>query len=199
MAQDFVRQLISRLFSSGTGKDKPFVPVTRPLVRGDRYKEEYGAWLDSADPSRLCGLLRHMYDATVENPTEHTGFRVYRSPRAEGFYADESLGIQRREFSFLLDYFRDGCLALGYRISLSDSRYRESEEGVVETDRHLLKPDHTTGRTSQEVPIFGNIAMENVKLNDQPDYIKLMVTRHSGRHFAQPRPFGELMDALLGE
>ena len=199
MAQDFVRQLISRLFSSGIGKDKPFVPVIRPLVRGDRYKEEYGAWLDSADPSRLCGLLRRMYDAADENSGAHTGFRVYRSAGAAGFYADESLGIQSDEFPFLLDFFRDGIIDLGYRITLSDSRYRESGDGVVATDRHLLKPDHTAGRTPREDPIFGNVSLETEKRSGQPEFIRVMVTSHSGRHFARPRPFEELIDALFGK
>lgn len=198
MAFDFVQNILSRLFGSGESEDASPAPVSERLIRSDPYLEKYRLWRESVDPDRLRSLLRRMYDLTREGSSSHTGFRIYYTPQAEGFYADSGLGIREVEFSFLIDYFRDVVLGEGYRLYTSDRRHREVESGVEMVDRHFLKPDHTEGRTVKTDPLFGNISFETVTLNNNPEYLKVMVTRHFGRHFSKPESFDKLIDLLLG-
>ncbi len=199
MAFDFVQNILSRLFGSDEEENDPQLPVSERLVRSDHYVEQYQLWCESADPSRLRGVLRRMYDLTREGSSSHLGFRIYQTPQAEGFYADRGVGFREEEFSFLIDYFRDVALEHGYRLYMSDRRHREVESGVEMVDRHFLKPDHTKGRTVKSDPIFGNITLETVALNNRVEYLKVMVTRHSGKHFSKTESFEDLVDLLLGK
>lgn len=198
MAFDFVQNILSRLFGSGEADSSSHIPVSESLIRSDNYLEEYRLWRESADLNRLRSLLRRMYDLTREGSSSHMGFRIYQTPQAEGFYADRGLGLRDVEFSFLIDYFRDVVREVGYRLYTSDRRHREVESGVEMVERYLLKPDHTEGRTVKTDPLYGNISFETVTLNNKPEYLKVMVTRHSGRHFSKPQPFDKLVDLLLG-
>lgn len=194
----FVHDLLSRLFGrNADGKATP-LPISEPLKRTEAYAEAYGKWLDSADPDRLRGVLRRMYDHTARGASTHLGFRIYDSPQAAGFYADRSLGLRDREFSFLIDRFRDALLDEGYRVYHSDRRHRESEEGVEVIDRHFLKPDHVEGGDLRSKPGYGNVTLEMVTVNNQPEYLKVMTTRHTGPRMASPKPFEELVELLIG-
>lgn len=198
MAKDFVRQLLNKLFPSEKQSADKGREVNEPLVRGGSYTQDYTRWKESSDPGRLRSILRRMYDQTREGSSSHTGFRVYADSRAQGFYADTSLGLKSNELTYLADYFRDLLVDAGYRVNQSDRRHREVDAGVEVRERHLLKPNHVGGSLPREEPLFGSVTIENVEVNGNGAYLMVKTSRHTGRNFTEPKPFGELVDLLLG-
>lgn len=157
---------------------------------------EFSNWYKSARSSEVIEfigkLLRDRWSGLSENPLLH----VHKSPYANGFYFHFGNYVSVREFSFLFDWMRNQSLELGYNLYTSDTIYSEKETFVEKREKHYLKP---SGSASVP-PIdqrFGNILIEQVWIDDQPNYIKMMAMVYSDRNYTVALPPSELFAALF--
>jgi hypothetical protein len=45
--------------------------------------------------------------------------------------------------------------------------------------------------------LYGNVAIEKITLNNQPNYLKVLATFYSDRLYQDPMPFEELVNQLF--
>jgi hypothetical protein len=197
MAKEFVERILKKLFrEKQESPDEEMPPVKEKLSRGDKFLYDFQEWRDSNRSSAVLSRLASLHRDSVEG-TETEIFHIHESPQANGFFFDERAGVEAKEFSFVLDHFRDQALYEGYTMYSSEKKYQEKSDSVQVVERHYLKP---TLDRSLKVPIdqrYGNILLEYVAYNDKPAYLKVMVSCYSDRNYSVAMDFQDLAPKLF--
>ncbi len=196
MGSDFVDRLLSQIFKKDKKENLELNPITKKLVRGERFMSDFVVWKASDRPYEIFEALTGSFEE-VSKSNNIPGFHVYRTPQANGFFFDEQVGIRPEEFHYLMDWFRDVVLANGYQIYTSDVTLAEKAESVQATERHYLKPAFDKELKLPLKQLFGNVLMEYVKYGEKPAYLKIMANCYSDRNYQPPQPFEELTELLF--
>ena len=89
---------------------------------------------------------------------------------------------------------------LGYHRACHDRRQRQREQHCETAHKQLFKPNPTDcaecGRCDQR---YGLVTLDFVSVNNQPLFIRLSSNPVREPHFTAPKPFEELLAALLDE
>lgn len=196
MPKEFVERVLNKLFGSSKNDEVQEPPViTERLVRSERFLKEYAQWADSERSLFVLEGLRDLHSLAENGQTDF--LHRYSSPQANGFFFDERAGVKREEFDFLLDHFRDVSLDLGYSIYTSDRKLTEKVGSVQRTDRHYLKPAIPKKLVSPMNQLYGNVLLEYVAYNDNPAYLKVMVSCYSDRNFTEALPYEVFAERLF--
>jgi len=189
---NFTSRILNKLFSKKSNKE-PL--VSGKLERSDRYEENYSGWVES-QVGNILSELQQAYNKSNARGLYNPAFHVYNSDQSNGFFFNYHMEFESEEFSYLLDYFKETVVDLGYTVYTSDTKYKDLESGVQKIDRHYLKPT----QEGSEMPMnqkYGNVLIELFILNDEVQYLKLMANIYSDRNFTEPKPFSEFLEKLL--
>jgi len=196
MPREFVEQMLNKLFGSskeGEPADPP--SVSEKLSRNRDYLDRYLEWTESPRSAALLLRLKNLHLESDDDGNDF--FHRYSSPQANGFFFDGRAGIEKLEFDYLLDHFRDVALGLDYRIYTSDRKLTEKSNSVQKIDRHYLKPAISRDQTLPMDQKYGNVLIEYVSYNEKPAYLKVMVTCYSDRSFTEVLPYEHLAEKLF--
>ncbi len=193
MSDSYGQRLIKRLFGEGEPARVQTTLVAERLERSARFEQERKLWLYSGEAHKEIDILRNRYHSDLATPD----LFLHRSPQANGFFFNPSIGIKASSFAFLLDYFRDICLETDYQLYNSKRTYEEVPTGVKRSERYYLKPNLDVGLTIPIDQKFGNIQLDLVIINEIPSYLKVMVSVYSDRNYRNAEPFEEFMEGLL--
>lgn len=191
---NFGSRILKKLFSKSE-KREPL--VSGPLSRDERFKANFERWLASDEKEKILLDLQLAYQNSNAFDQYNPAFHMYHSRQSNGFFFNEQVPFESDSFAFLLDYFKDVVLSLGYTVYTSDRKYKDLNSGVQRIDRHYLKPlsDSTKPPIDQK---FGNVLIELFFLDDEVQYLKLMVNVYSDRSFTEALGFDEFMEVLFG-
>ncbi|HKK39042.1 MAG TPA: hypothetical protein VJ949_06475 [Cryomorphaceae bacterium] len=197
MAKEFVDRMLKKLFGEKEeSSQEEMAPVKEKLTRGEKFLFEFQEWKDSNRSAAVLSRLSSLHH-DVRNGRETDLLHIHKTPQANGFFFDQRTGVEAEEFSFVLDHFKERALEEGYTIYTSEKRYQEKSDYVQEVERHYLKP---TIDPSMETPIdqrYGNILLEYVAYNNNPAYLKVMVSCYSDRNYTEALDFQVLAAKLF--
>jgi hypothetical protein len=197
MPKDFVDRIFNKLFKGREeSSDEEMAPIKEKLVRGEKYLEEFEAWVNSDRKSIILDRLAREY-ADLEKGKRPDMFHIHKSPQADGFFFDERMGISVKEFSYLLDYFKEQTLDQGYTLYSSERHSIDKSESVQTVERHYLKPDLGRDLTTPIDQKYGNVLMEYVAYDAKPAYLKVMVTSYSDRSYSKALDFPAFAEKLF--
>ncbi|GGZ36023.1 hypothetical protein GCM10007049_31650 [Echinicola pacifica] len=188
----FVDDILKKLFtdkSAAVTHKENFTPSQSEMA--ETYK-----WSQSAEGQQLFDLLYqniHLQKAGEIVPPE---LQIFRSPYANGLALFYEAPLDSESFSHLFFAFGQRIVDLGYeRVSL-DRTIQEKPTGVNITEKQYLKPktSYMAERTEQ---LFGNVAIEKVSVNHQPQMIKILVTIYSDRLYTKARSFDTFVESLF--
>jgi len=189
----FSSRILKKLFG---GKNDKEPLVSGRLERSATFQAEYESWKDSSLLNSVLGDLQIAYNKSNAFDMYNPAFHVYHSQQANGFFFNTQMRFTKEVYSYLMEYFKETVLELGYSIYTSDRKLKDKETGVQQIDRHYLKPELTV----TEPPIdqkYGNVLIELFSLNEEIQYLKVMVSVYSDRSYSDPKPFLEFMEALF--
>lgn len=189
----FSSRILNKLFGVKNEKE-PL--VSGKLERSEDFKDQYSQWKDSSVLGSVLGDLQIAYNKSNAFDKYNPAFHVYNSHQANGFFFNTQMRFTEEVYAFLLEYFKDRVLDLGYTIYTSDRKLKDLENGVQQIDRHYLKP----ALSETEPPIdqkYGNVLIELFSLDEEIQYLKVMVSVYSDRSYKDPKPFLEFMEALF--
>lgn len=189
----FIDDLFKKLFP-GRQANRQF-QVMEELRRSQAYQQAYGQWLGSKEAQELIGAVEKSYYLKKNQVAGEYPVHLFESAAANGFALSYHPNIQARQFQFLLDYFRDRVLTLGYRLANTDRQIKEKESYIKTTEKHYLKPPLSKGRIADQR--YGNVLLEYVLIDQQPSYLKLMVTIYTDHLFTEAQAYDELLDYLF--
>ncbi len=189
----FGTRILNKLFGN---KNKKEPLVSGKLERSEEFENLYTRWKESSVLGSVLGDLQIAYNKSNAFGKYNPAFHVYHSHQANGFYFNTHMRFTKDIYAYLMEYFKDSVLELGYSIYTSDRKLKDRENGVQQIDRHYLKPT----LSDTEPPIdqkYGNVLIELFSLDNEIQYLKVMVSVYSDRSYSEPKPFLEFMEALF--
>ncbi len=171
------------------------VTVKEVIKRSTKDLEAYHLWKLSYSREKLIADIAAAFLQKKHEKSELI-IHHYKSIYANGFAIHYHPGIGKKDFIHLFDYFKDKVLGLGYRTAGSDRQYSTREKYVEITEKHYLKPpfDFTNNVTDQR---FGNVSIEHVVADNQPHFLKVMVSIYSDRLYKDPLSYHDFIQQLF--
>lgn len=189
---------IKHLFTQVEDEKTPAIHET--LERTEAEQEAYHHWKHSRESGRLMNFLKRRIEGF--EPVEEDlslDIQFVESPKTNGFvlhFDDNKLA--EKDFQFLFDLLRDRIIIHDYRLYMSDSRQQMRNGQVHHTERHYLKPRlYNLSANDQVNQQFGNITLEYLRINGQPQHVKLIVNIYSDYKYTEARPYSDLLRMLV--
>ncbi len=192
---NFLDDLFNKVFKSS---EKTPVNHKENIV----YKEEELAnvrkWMDSNDGRELFARISKSYHFKTIQIEERPQIHILESKYARGFAITYEEPLNEETFTLLFLAFAQRVLALGYRQVSLDRKMEEINDQVKVTDKFYFKPPlKELAENELTSQLYGNIAIEKISVNNQPNYLKVLATFYSDRLYQEPKPFDQFLDHLL--
>jgi hypothetical protein len=194
----FFNELIQKIFESEK-PDKP-LEIIECVKRTQKEQIQYNKWLQSNQArSTLLKIaeaveLNRLGKKNV-NPQVIIAESNYANALNIIFNNRDDEAISR----LLMDYFKEMILSINYRIQLNERRIKENQNSVHLSEMYFLKPD-IKAEDFNNPPIkqlYGNIIIERVLLNNQPQYLKIQANIYNDRYYQTALPFNDLLSFIL--
>lgn len=155
-------------------------------------------WMDSKDGKELFAKISRSYHFKTIQIEERPQIHVLDSKYARGFAITYDDPLDEQTFSLLFLAFAQRVLALGYRQVSLDRKMEEINEQVKVTDKFYFKPPlKVLAKNELNSQLYGNISIEKISINNQPNYLKVLATFYSDRLYQDPEPFDQFLDHIL--
>lgn len=191
---EFLDNLFGKLFPEK--KENRPVQVMELLRRSHKYQMAYATWKESPEAAQILKAIDRSYYLKRNQIQGDYNIHIFQSAAANGFALTYHPALSAQFFQFLLDFWRDRMLAIGYRLANTDRQIREKNSYVEIVEKHYLKPPLTKNKPLAEQR-FGNVLLEYMLVDQQPSYIKVMATIYSDRLFTEALSFDDLLEQLF--
>lgn len=177
----------------------PAIPYLHELlVRDDKYTEQWNTWFFSDRFLQIQTMLQADHLDPDETEAKDGLIRNFAN-------ANESLKIlyspdryEEFEMQFIADALKYTILQkLPYKTYMSDVRYFIRSDYVKVIERHYLKPKFAMQDEIIQIQQYGNIIIENRKIDNLPYDLHLRVQYYSGRNYTPALEFYELQKILF--
>ncbi|UJP66675.1 hypothetical protein [Mongoliitalea daihaiensis] len=190
----FIDDLFGKLFSK---KRKP-LQVKENFVQSPQELTALENWLKSSDATYIFDLVGknyHFKKAGINNEPE---VHFLNSPYANGFAVSYDPPFNPETFSKLFFAFGRRMLALGYRQVSLDRKIEEINEKVKTTEKQYFKPPLQAEDFNAKIDqLYGNVSVEKVTIDNEPSFIKVLVTVYSDHLYQPAKPFEEFIDHIF--
>ena len=192
---NFLDDLFKKVFS--TSEKLPINVKENFLVKESEWAD-LESWLQTQDSKNLFALIYRNYHFKRTQINETPQVHIFSSPYANGFAVSYEPPIDSKSFSRLFLGMSRRILALGYNQVSLDRKYEEVKDRVKVTEKFYFKPPLQLPSEEQLISqLYGNISLEKISIDNQPSYIKLLVTVYSDRLFQDAKPFDQFLDHLF--
>lgn len=192
---NFLDDLFNKVFKSS---EKTPMTHKENIVHKEMEIEDARKWINSKEGQELIARIAKSYHFKTIQIEEHPQIHILDSKYARGFAITYDDPLDEQTFSLLFLAFAQRVLALGYRQVSLDRKMEEINEQVKVTDKYYFKPPlKALGKNELISQLFGNIAIEKITVNNQPNYLKVLATFYSDRLYQDPEPFDQFLDHLF--
>lgn len=168
------------------------------LVRTEAEMQAYRLWKSDFSEACLAEIARNFKLGKLDLRDDLKTV-WFKNKSANGFHINlDALQTDGFKPWFLLQYFQEATLLLGYRKYTSDFETREIGGNIYRTERTYLKPQYilTEDDFTQKVKqLYGNILME-LTFN-KGAHLKLLSTIYFDRNFIEALPFDQYLEEIL--
>lgn len=190
----FIDDLLGNLFSDRQKKlayKENFTPTEEEVFDNAR-------WVESDKGQEVLDLVYSNYHLKRAGVNKEPEVHVLTSPYANGFAISYQKPFSRYIFRQIFFAFSQRLLDLGYqRVSL-DRKMEEMSEQVKITEKSYFKPPFSIPSSSQKInQLFGNVSIEKVSLDNEPNFLKVLVTVYSDHQYLPAQPFDQFVERLF--
>jgi len=194
-----VNQLISRLFKKADKHLAKIPVVSESLERSRKEEWSYAEWLSTGKYRYHLQRIRQAIREKKAGLQPSMEVYLHESSAANGFFFCQRSGFSKTCLGYLLEYFKDKMLEQPYYLNNKLRQYEEEPDRVKTTEMYYLKPSLKFQMEKPVKQLFGNVHLEFVQFNDEPEYLKVMVTTYNDRNYDQAKSFEEFLDYLLSD
>lgn len=156
------------------------------------------AWKESKEGKLLMNLVQKNYHFKTSGMNASPEVHILKSPYANGFAITFESPFDSKSFSQLFFAFGQRMLDLGYQKISLDRKIEEINDDVKTTEKQYFKPPLSNVDFSQKIDqLYGNVSIEKISLNENPSFMKVLVTVYSDHLYLTARPFEQFMDDLF--
>ena len=194
-------QYFQQLFQKEATSSKTQPLLHESIVRSEEEIAQYEKWKNSYIKKQILKWIGSQYGLFLtEGIASDKNIIFLENVSVKGFAIYFSnLGYNVLEINYLFDYLKEKILGLNYKSSVSDIRTYTKGMVVESTAKYYLKPSlkNMLGNPpfNQE---FGNISIELIYQDEIPKTLKFSATNYNDRSYQKAKPFGQLMEHLLG-
>lgn len=192
---NFLDDLFNKVFKSS---EKSPMSHKENIVLKAQEIEEVQVWLNSSEGRETFAQISRSYHFKTIQIEERPQIHVLDSKYARGFAITYDEPLDEKTFPLLFLAFAQRVLALGYQQVSLDRKMEEINEQVKVTDKFYFKPPLKSLAENELISqLYGNISIEKISVNNQPNYLKVLATFYSDRLYQDPKPFDQFLDHLL--
>lgn len=190
----FIDDVLGKLFPK---KDKN-LNIKENFVQTEENKETVEKWMESPEGKNTMALISKNYHFKTSGMNNTPEVHILNSPYANGFAVSFDAPLTEKTFSNLFFAFGRRIVDLGYtRVSL-DRKIEDVNDKVRTTEKQYFKPPLSAADFSKKISqLYGNVSVEKVSINDEPSYLKVLVTVYSDHLYQDAFPFEEFIDHLF--
>ncbi len=194
----FFDQLFDKLFpKDAQGKPQP-IEVKESIKRNESERSAYFRWINERQYKVLWATFWQEYQIARPDTVNPLGLIRYQSPYANGFAFGSQDVFAHAPISHLIDLLKDKSLNLGYYLSNSERKITENQGHIYTVERYYLKPRFAEFNPEERFDQrYGNLHLEAVKIDNQPEYVKLMANVYADRFYTKSLDFEELVKILF--
>lgn len=190
----FIDDLFGKLFPK---RNTP-LQVKENFVQSSQDMLDLDIWLQSSECSYILDLVGKNYHFKKANINAKPEVHTLNSPYANGFAVSYDPPFNPETFSKLFFAFGRRMLALGYRQVSLDRKIEEINDKVKTTEKQYFKPPlKAEDFTSKIDQLYGNVSVEKVTIDNEPSFIKVLVTVYSDHLYQKAKPFDEFIDHIF--
>lgn len=194
----FFDKIFKKVF---TNEDNPAVGVSvhEVLTRSGREEKAFDVWRLSPVSVELLEEVARAYYYKKTGIQSDITIHLFQSDYANGFAISYLPRIGKENFQYLFDFFKEQVEAMNYRIVNADRQIIDKKSYVETREKYYLKPpfqwqENVTDPSDQ---LYGNISIEHVLADNQPQYIKVLASIYSDRLYKQALNYDEFVERLL--
>lgn len=192
---NFLDDLFNKVFKA-SGKSP--MNLKENFVLKDSEIQEAEDWISGEEGQVLLARLYKNYHFKKAQINEYPQVHIFDSRYAKGFAITFEEPFTPKTFSRVFLAFARRVLALGYQQVSLDRKMEEVNEQVKVTEKFYFKPPLQMPAEGELISqLYGNIAIEKVSVNNQPNYLKFLATFYSDRLYQDPKPFDLMLDRLF--
>lgn len=192
----FAENLLKNLFARNQKNELKL--DSGKLVRTEAELHDYQSWKTDSGAACVAEIARNFKLGKLDLRDDLKTV-WFKNKSANGFHINlEALQINGFEPWFLLQYFQEATLSLGYRKYTSDFETREIGGNIYRTERIYLKPQYVLVEeefTQKVKQLYGNILMELTF--GKGVHLKLLSTIYFDRNFTNALPFDQYLEEML--
>ncbi|EON76323.1 hypothetical protein ADIS_3451 [Lunatimonas lonarensis] len=191
---NYIEDLLGKLFPEKRRK----ISHKENFLQSEVEVSQTRAWIASDRGEELMGLVYNNYHLKTVGVNKKPEVHILNSPYANGLAISFQDPLSPSDFNHLFFAFGDRLLALGYhRVSL-DRKLEELTDRVRITEKLYYKPPFSSGSLDQPIDqLFGNVAIEKIQVDNEPSYLKVLVTVYSDRMYLPALPFRDFVERLF--
>lgn len=194
----FFDKIFNRIFSD---KENPVIGVAvhEVLTRNPREIKAFDAWKFSSVYPQLLEEVSNAYYYKKTGIRSEMTIHLFQSVYANGFAISYLPRIGKKHFQYLFDVFRERVIGMNYRIANADRQIIDKKSYVETREKYFLKPSlNLQGDASVlNEQLYGNISLEHVLADNQPQYIKVLASIYSDRLYKSALSYDEFAARLL--
>lgn len=168
------------------------------LIRSQSYRLAYQKWLRLG---RNKELLKNFYTSYTLGRLGIAGeipLHTFQDESRRHLLVHYIDNLGRDLFPFLLDYFKDSTLKMGYQVSLSERKIVERLGYIEKTEKHVLRPAVSSfqgaGRKEQ---LYGIISLQISYVDERPLFLELISEEIVHRNYTAAFAFDEYIEILF--
>lgn len=156
------------------------------------------SWSETEEAKSIFHQIYTNYHFKKAGINERPQVHLFSSQYANGFAITFEEPLNKDSFSNLFLTLANRVLALGYKQVSLDRKMEEKEDKVIQTEKFYFKPPLQIPEEGALISqLFGNVALEKIVVDNQPSYLKMLVTVYSDRLYQDAWSFDEMMDKLF--
>ena len=133
-----------------------------------------------------------LYENNEELPVDIT---IFTSDYANGFIIYPHYKDTMIPLAFLMEFFKDKLVNIGYNLTHADRKMHEVQSNVEIIEKYYLKPSRSS--TIPKDQLYGNVVIELLKLGQEEVRIQFLVNIYSDRHYSRAKDFSELLSVIF--
>lgn len=155
-------------------------------------------WAQTDEGIMLFAKLYKNYHFKKAGINDRPQVHLFDSKYARGFAVTCEEPLTEKTFDKIFLAFASRVLALGYSQVSLDRKMEEINQQVKVTEKFYFKPPLKIPLQNQLISqLYGNIVIEKVSVDNQPNYLKFLATFYSDRLYQEPMPYDQLLDRLF--
>lgn len=194
--------LLKRLFGDLFGQSsetemKEETLLKEKIVLTQFFLEEYRQWLQADMHFGLIDHLKAQREILENRPDADPNYFQFRSAASNGFYFHGEEPWSNKDYSFLVQYFTEKLIELGYRLNNSSREVVQQQDKLLSSESFYFKLP-LASRNKKPIPQYwGNILLEHKLVDERTNYVKLMAHIYSDRNYETAYDFIDLENELV--